>query len=152
MILIDIDNCISNDAWRIPLIDWEASDPDQRFHAYHMASLLDAPANLHKLEGAEEVIALTAMPERYARVRRAWLKEHAPAVGRVVMRPETDHRPSVELKRSMITYLVSQRLLRLDEVRAAYDDRPEIIAMYREEFGLPAHELRIHEEPYRDGC
>jgi len=135
MILIDIDGCISDDRWRLPLIDHTAQDP---WHDYHVAAEHDEPANLHVI--TEPAIALTAMPARYAEIRRRWLRQHAPAVVRVVMRPDGDHSSSPILKRNMLRFVRGQ--FPSERIRAAYDDRADVVSMYRRA-GINAEVLAV---------
>ena len=135
MILIDIDGCISDDRWRLPLIDHDAQDP---WHAYHIAAEHDEPMNLHVL--TEPAIALTAMPARYAAIRRRWLRQHAPAVLHVVMRPNDDKSSSPILKHNML-HFVRSRFPR-QRITAAYDDRADVVTMYRRA-GINAEVLAI---------
>jgi hypothetical protein len=143
MIVVDVDNCISHDEHRIGLILPEHPDPIERFHHYHMASIADRPANLEILIG-QEAIALTAMPEMYSRIRIHWLKRHAPQVVGAVFRPNDNHEGSVALKRKMARALVEHGV----EVTAAFDDRADVVEMYRDEFGWSAFQLAAHNTPY----
>lgn len=141
MILIDIDNCISDDSWRIQLINTNESNPDLRYHAYHSSALCDEPANLHVLTGP--AIALTAMPRKYARIRLCWLREHAPAVRKVLFRPDGNHESSVVFKQRALMWLRAQSI----NPEIAYDDREDIVEMYRRN-GIKAEVLKIHSEVY----
>ena len=135
MILIDVDGCISDDRWRLSLVDYSAEDP---WHAYHLAAEHDEPANLHVL--TEPAIALTAMPARYAAIRRSWLRRHAPAVVHVVMRPDDDLSESPILKHNMLRFVRSR--FPSEPIRAAYDDRADVVSMYRRA-GIHAEVLAV---------
>lgn len=145
--LFDLDNCISDDAWRIPRIAWHEENPDRRYAAYHALAPFDEPRNLHwvrlAMRSGRHPLFSTARPETLRVQTAEWIRRHV-GVERVLlfMRAEGDHRRSVELKR--------EHLLRMREhgispqrILQAADDRPDVVAMYREH-GIPASVLSIH--------
>lgn len=150
IILCDIDNCISEDLWRVSFIRWHLPDPDLRFRDYHQASPLDSAYNLELLRDRPKarVFFLTAMPEEYGGLRERWLQQWHVPYERVLYRPRNNHLSSVELKRGMVRQLRDEGLP-LWECIAAYDDRPEIVAMYQQE-GLPGVHVAIHDIDYRE--
>jgi len=142
----DIDNCIADDSWRIPYIDWSARDPDARYDPYHALSLADAPGNVDvwasmRTTGAHPVF-VTSRPERFRPLTVEWLEQHfGIAVPRLLMRANDDHRPSVEVKRALIDVHFD---LRPANVLAAFDDRADIVEMYRS-ICLDGRVLSIHD-------
>lgn len=151
-VIFDIDNCVADDGWRIPLIKWGEQDMDKRYEDYHRAAIADRAGNMELftretrsgINGGLIPIFLTARPVRYAAATEAWLREKL-GVDRhiLICRNNADHRSSVAVKRSMIEGLW-QYDVRLDCVVRAYDDRADICAMYRE-FGIEAHQAIIHD-------
>jgi hypothetical protein len=141
IIILDLDNCIANDAWRIPFINWGAKDPQERYHVYHALAHhdennLDWVHREMREHGVDEVDAyvLTARPVKYHRETKAWLDDHMPASINVVgllMRNDTDHRHSVEIKRQQMRHLQSHWDVDFDRVIFAADDRHDVVEMFR---------------------
>lgn len=150
IVLCDVDNCISEDLWRVPFIRWHLPDPNLRFRDYHLAAALDSAQNLDVLRQHwnARVFFLTAMPEEYGGIRENWLQQNRINYERVLYRPRGNHQCSIELKRGMVRQLRDEGVP-LWECRAAYDDRAEIVAMFQQE-GLPGVQLRIHDIDYRE--
>ncbi len=152
-IIFDLDNCLSNDAWRIPKIDWSQSDPGKRYADYHSFCELDTPGNVASYRSVCELhsakpIFFTARPVIVRKQTMRWLMNHLfryndePPI--LIMRNNDDHRSSVALKRSMLGMLVEYGVDRGDVV-CAFDDRQDIVDMYRLE-GVFAMLLKIHED------
>jgi hypothetical protein len=150
-VIFDIDNCLSNDEHRIPLIDWSASNPEQRYAAYHAACDQDAVGNMdvfaRACTGQRKIVFFTARPNKVRAKTEAWIR--AKLVGEVqpftlVMRNDGDHSPSVHLKSKMLIDYRSINNPDREDVVAAYDDREDIVEMYRA-FGVDAHVLKIHD-------
>ena len=59
------------------------------------------------------------------------------------MRDNDDHRDSLELKRAMLLGLPEFYGIALEAIAAAYDDRQDIVDMYRS-YKITAHRLEIH--------
>ncbi len=149
VVIFDIDNCLSDDSWRIRLINWQEPDLQLRYHAYHCGLVLDKPANLHVLEQWAEcrIALLTACPVRYRALREAWLREHGVRFDWLLMRNNNDHRKSVAVKRTQYLWLTSGEYdgVTSADVIAAYDDREDVLDMYRF-VGVPhVHLLKIHD-------
>ena len=146
-VILDLDNCIADDAWRIPRINWQKADPFERYHDYHLLSGFDAVGNEHLLEGVragrERAIVFTARPVAYQAVTEEWLRRRGVPCARLIMRNNNDHRPSVELKRKMLHWLPELYDVPWSAVSAAYDDRPDVVSMYREH-DIQAHLAAIH--------
>lgn len=125
MIIIDVDGCISNDQHRMAAIEWNESDPVKRYDLYHMLSITDQPGNLHVLEGVlpVDIIVLTAMPERYRKLREVWFMTHRIRYSIMLMRADDDHSPSEKLKLKMIDFMVDEWGFNLNSITAAYDDK-----------------------------
>lgn len=154
--IFDLDNCLADDSWRIPYIDWSKDNPGERYAQYHAYCDRDpAPPATHLKEFLSralfalecKIVFLTARPVEVAQQTRDWIRRNLiqdRAVGYVlIMRNNGDHRPSVQLKREMVASLPEYGV-RLQDVAHAYDDREDIVAMYRE-LGIPATVLKIHD-------
>lgn len=145
-IIVDIDNCIADDAWRIPRINWQKSNPAERYHDYHSLSGFDAAGNLEIFEDhhAAGVILFTARPVAYRALTEEWLRRKGLNYDFLVMRNNNDHRPSVELKRGMLHWLPEVYGVPWSSIVAAYDDRKDVVEMYRKHH-VPAHVRFVHE-------
>lgn len=152
MRILDLDNCISDDGWRVNLIDRSATDHMARFHAYHLASTHDFPGNTDLFAGREDITIMTARPLLYRGLTVSWLKRHNVPYTHLIMRNNNDHRPSVELKSVQLQWLLQHYGVRKEDISCAYDDRPEVVEMYRTLHGIRAERRFLHEIPYVSYC
>lgn len=144
-IILDLDNCIADDAWRIPRINWQKADPMERYHDYHSLSAWDRLSNSRVAHDPRtEFVIFTARPVLYRAITEEWLLRWGVVHKHLIMRNNNDHTPSVELKRKMLSWLPDHYHITFDQIIAAYDDRPDVVAMYRAE-GINAVTMAIHE-------
>ncbi len=151
-VIFDLDNCLADDSARIPLIDWSAANPEDRYRAYHEACANDpCPVTSRALfarwtaGGSRVPIFLTARPVSVHVLTVEWLANHLHVHNPILlMRNIGDHRPSRELKRAQLHDLRDHYDVVFDWIAMAFDDRPEIVEMYREE-GIAATCVRIHD-------
>jgi hypothetical protein len=140
--IFDLDNCISNDEHRIGLIDWSKPIPD-RYALYHAACGLDRPAHVDVVSRAENPVFLTARPVSMRGLTLLWLAEHfgleRPTL---LMRNDNDTSPSVNLKAGQVAVLFAE--YGVTDVAMAYDDREDVVQMYRE-LSINAARLWIHD-------
>ena len=144
-IIIDLDNCIANDAWRIPNINWQKSNPMERYHDYHSLSGFDECGNMDifaEHPGAVGIV-FTARPVMYRAVTEEWLRRKGVPYEFIVMRNNTDHRPSLDLKRTMLKWMPEVYDIPLETIVAAYDDRPDVVEMYKS-YGIMGHKRELH--------
>lgn len=141
--ILDLDGCISDDAWRIEHISLTDPDPFRRYHAYHQRAAWDVVRN-HDLfsDPSAAYLILTARPVFYRGMTQEWLRRAGIPVHALLMRNNDDHRPSPELKRAQLAWLPEYGVS-LAEIVAAYDDREDVVSVYREA-GLMAHRRAIH--------
>jgi len=144
-VILDLDNCIADDAWRIPKINWQKSNPMERYHDYHSLSGFDRLGNQDILtrHESDEMIIFTARPVLYSALTQEWLRRNEVNYEYLVMRNNNDHCHSLELKRKMLHWLPDIYGIPLDKIIAAYDDRSDVVAMYKEE-GIPSFQREIH--------
>jgi hypothetical protein len=142
MIIVDLDNCISDDNWRIGKINWQKQDPDDRFHDYHSLSGFDELKNRHVLDAASGIIVMTARPSTFRAVTEEWLRRNDVIYDHLIMRNNNDHRTSAELKMAMVKSLGLYGINTKD-IKCAYDDRTDVVLMY-ESLGLVAETMWIH--------
>lgn len=133
-VILDLDNCIADDAWRIPSIDWSQSDMMGRYHDYHSLAAFDKVANtdlFEELSAENRLIIMTARPVLYRAATEHWLDTNGVGYDILMMRSNADHRASAELKESQLHRAILDFGLITNEVICAYDDRPDVVAMYR---------------------
>lgn len=141
IVVVDLDNCISEDQWRHSLIDLSKPFTDiMRWHVYHMRAIYDPLGNAHLLRTPHKIVICTGRPARYRDVTMKWLAKYKILPQAVLMREDHDYRPAVASK---IDLLQSYLLQTNHQVMHAYDDRLDIITAYRE-MGLKATHTWIH--------
>ncbi len=146
MIIFDCDNCISDDEWRIRTIDWDKADPTERYDTYHKLAKYDDARNLHLFPEQEQIAVFTAMPEKFKEERLFWFQKNNLKVDWLLMRRNDDFRPSTEIKRDMLFDLAKKmKTSSFSFVSAAYDDRPDVIQMYKRN-GVNGINLAIHDK------
>jgi len=144
--IFDLDGCLFDDEHRLPLINMSL-EGDARYEAYHADQHVDLvlEAGVSYLKKAAEqnllVVFLTARPIKYFEVTLSKLGRHFHKLldGRfpLHMRPDGDKRTSVEFKRSKVREIIAKAKDEGREVVVAFDDRQDVVDMYREE-GVPA--------------
>lgn len=148
MILVDLDNCLSDDSWRIPLVKWEHDNLFLRYHPYHMAIPGDNVANGHMVTTTERVVITTSRPVQYKWLTRMWLDYHKINYAALLMREREDGElTSPEVKRKAVQTI--RRVQPGTIITMAYDDRPDVIAMYQQE-GIPAQHVAIHTYEWKE--
>lgn len=144
MRILDIDNLISHDLWRIPRIAWQFTDPARRYHDYHSLAPWDAVGNQELFIGCADGIAiLTARPVAFRAATEEWLARAGVRYEHLIMRNSGDYRPSVVLKAQQLRWLLSGNY-GVVEIECAYDDRADVVAMYRAA-GLRAEVRALHD-------
>lgn len=145
-VIFDCDNVLSDDSWRIPFIRWDIQgNMDLRYRDYHLASAFDVPGNraIIKHVRAEDVIIFTAMPEEYRRLRHLWFNHNRIGFNKIYMRPTGNHSHSADAKREMLHKFYQDFGVNADNVFCAYDDREDVVEMYRDE-NVDATLISIH--------
>lgn len=146
-IILDLDNCIANDEWRIPFIDWSAEDPMSRYHDYHSLAAFDKVGNTHlfeELSVENRLVICTARPVLYRAATEHWLDTNGVGYDIIMMRDNNDHRHSLQLKQSQLDKLINQFGVHKDDIICAYDDRQDVIDMYLAN-GIPAERAWLHD-------
>lgn len=152
MIIVDIDNCISDDCWRIKAINWAHNGSVQRWWPYHQLAAFDKIANRGLLRGhGSNVIISTARPVFFFPLTVEWLHRNDVPFKHLLMRNDNDLRPSVDVKREHVSWLPSLYSVDISTIKAAYDDKQSIVDMYAA-MGLPSTRAWIHSTPYREAA
>lgn len=146
IIILDLDNCIANDEWRIKEIDWEQENPTARYHNYHGLAAFDEPGNtdLFNCLVQHDIVIFTARPMFYCAPTVEWLKRNGINFIALFMRENNDHTHSKELKRKFLNRLVHGAKVDPGQIACAYDDREDVVAMYKA-LGIPAEVRKIHD-------
>ena len=147
MIIVDLDNCISDDEWRIRHINQGVSfDDPLRFSDYHQLAGFDQVANQCILMGrGGKIVFFTGRPEGFRALTEEWLRRQDISFKAVFMRATHDHRPCVEVKRDMLRAMLKK--VDRKKIVTAFDDRQDILEMYKK-FQIPVKKTFIHSTPY----
>ena len=146
--ILDLDNCISDDSWRIKTIDWSKSKPKARYHKYHTLCGFDEAKNhelFQDLGETEGIVIFTARPQYVEIQTREWLKRNVAPFCHLFMRPNNSDAGSADLKEQFLHSFAKYFPLSLDSISVAYDDRQEVIDMYRS-YGVNAIRKEIHQQ------
>lgn len=154
-VIFDLDNCLSDDSARIPLIDWFKTG-EERYAAYHAQAAKD-PVNKHGLTVLKGHMAdrripifITARPATMRGATIAWILDklgvpigESPEGPMLFMRQTGDTRKSVLVKRDVIEILLAKYRIIPRCIDYAFDDRQDILEMYRD-YGIHPVMLRVH--------
>ena len=144
IVILDLDNTISDDGWRIPKIKWDATNLFDRYHDYHGLGAYDNSANKHLFEDTpHEIVIFTARPTHYRAPTEEWLRINGIRPIAVVMRHTIDHSTSVDLKRKQLGWFCGAYNKNVDDIVCAYDDLDDVISMYLAA-GLKAEKVIVH--------
>lgn len=144
--ILDLDNCIANDEWRIQHINWSETNPTARYHTYHGLAAFDEPGNtdLFNVFVPHDIVIFTARPSFYEAPTAEWLRRNGVNFKALFMRPNNNHTHSKELKRTFLTALINEFGVNPGDIFRAYDDREDVVEMYKK-LGIPAEVRKIHD-------
>ncbi|GGI07081.1 hypothetical protein GCM10011354_22310 [Egicoccus halophilus] len=148
-VVVDLDGTLTSAAWR----EHHLAGPGRKdWPAFFAGMSRDAPVRaLVDLVGwvanHAAVVLLTGRPDEHEAVIRRWLADHDVPYDRLLMRRRGDRRPDTVVKRECYR----DRIAPVYDVRLAVDDRPGVIAMWREEgiYVLTALDPRLDPAPSR---
>lgn len=141
--ILDLDNCISDDAHRIGAINWQLTG-DRRYNDYHQLAGFDTLANADLLETNEELIIITGRAVSYHALTARWLANNNVRFRHLLMRNNGDVNHAAEMKRWQLRWLLNLYDVRLAEITSAFDDREDVIKMYRAEGIVNAQVRAVH--------
>ncbi len=142
--IVDLDNCVADDGWRIKNIAWGRKEPNAKYATYHSLCGFDEAHNADLFwRAGEQAIIFTGRPCAVRAITVEWLRRHNMPYVHLIMRNNDDHSPSVALKSKMLSWLWSTYGIELEQIANAFDDHQPIVDMYKS-FGIPAHQLKIH--------
>lgn len=143
--IIDLDNCISDDAWRMHLCEMHHPKPNDRYWKYHDACHLDQHENsdiIREIAARHRILVFTSRPEIVRHKTESWLWKWRIPHEHLLMRPNDSHTPSVDLKREMLNHA---RSIIQSEIVHAIDDRLDILTMYEQEGIISVRQVLIHQ-------
>jgi hypothetical protein len=141
--VIDLDNCVSDDKWRMSLCQLHHEQPNDRYWEYHAACDRDIMANrdvVKRLAENHALLVFTSRPEVVRTKTVIWLERWRLPVARIWMRPNDNQDPSTILKRKML-----EEAREWFNVVHAIDDRVDILNMYAEAGVQTCQRVFIHE-------
>lgn len=152
VVMFDLDGCVSNDTWRRGRIP-EGANKCEDYQHYHDGCgddpLMGHGARLlekHIVDG-DFITFTTSRPFNVAEKTAKWISNHfkiAPVQDfMILMRKDNDDRSAVDIKREFVKHMRAFERETGKKVIAAYDDRLDIINMYRE-LGLNAAVVNEH--------
>jgi len=138
-LILDIDNCISDDQWRLSFINPSSHMKKGRdylrcFDDYNSLSGFDKCHKEHfaaHIKVAPVTIFVTSRPEKYRALTVVWLQRNGLSSNPLLMRHNSDYRKSVITKSELIdNYLTAREDIARSQV-IAFDDHPEVVAAYQ---------------------
>lgn len=145
-IIIDLDNCISDDSKRRKYLDDPRFTKDQQLTAYHIRCDKDKFVWGIEEPFPENNIIITGRPEFYLEYTKIWLNKNGINPSGIYMRPYKNHMPSTILKRMFLLMILN--FIDVKDIIMAYDDRQDILDIYNL-FGIPTTLKRIND--YENG-
>ena len=127
--LFDLDGTLAVHKHRSPY-DWRRADRDLLNEP--VAPVLKA---LHR-DGVT-IVYISGRPEAARSITHAWIADHVGVEGPLHLRADGDNRQDAVVKQE----LYEQRIERLHEVIAVFDDRDKVVTMWRERFGLTCFQV-----------
>lgn len=146
IILLDLDNTISDDAWRHQYVRYQMSDGKRRYHDYNQLCGFDECRNHHLFEDLKgnELIIVTTRPNYVRPQTKEWLRRNKVPFKHIIMRNNSDTRFSAELKKQQLLDIRQHYNIAFDDIECAYDDRKDVIDMYTK-FGVKNFHIWINE-------
>lgn len=151
LIILDLDNCICDDGWRIDEIEWDKPAGDARYEKYHALHPFDVAGNrqIYSPHVANaRFIVITGRPWIHRATTLRWLALEDIYGPLLQMRPPGNQSTLAMKEKALKQTLDQPGLVQAVGGRKriqAFDDRQDIVDMYRS-YGLDAHRVFIHEK------
>jgi phosphoglycolate phosphatase-like HAD superfamily hydrolase len=127
LVVLDIDGVLADVRHRLHYLARRPKDWSAFFAAAEHDDVLEVGAQFaRQAASTHEVVYLTGRPERLRAATQAWVELHRLPAGRLVMRPDGDHRPSASVKLREL-----RRLRRNAVIDLLVDDDPTVIEAAR---------------------
>lgn len=143
--ILDLDNTIADDGWRVKAIQWQHEDPTRRYADYHLLAAFDHVGNTDLLTKPLANLILTARPVAYRAITLEWLRRKGIIADHVLMRNNGDHRSSAQIKQEQLQHLALFYDITPGQILHAYDDRQDVVDMFRRN-GILSSRRPIHGE------
>ena len=132
MIIVDIDNCISDDLWRCHYILKNENIPFKKFHKYHSLAPFDKAWPFQQyavhISNNEKIAFITGRPELYRHSTEKWLDIYGFEYDYLIMRPDDNSMPSPQFKlKAVIDLMAVDR----EEITMCYDDREDVLNVFQ---------------------
>ena len=136
-IILDLDGTISDDKWREKFINLREQG-QYRWHDYHLLAGFDLVCNEQLFRQTEhDIIIITSRSLMYRVITMQWLHINNIQPKYIAFRPSKSTLPSADVKNGLLTSLMLQHSIKLEDIKCAYDDCHEVCVMYRK-MGLQA--------------
>jgi hypothetical protein len=143
-LILDMDNCISDDHWRQHEIQWGLKDLNKRYWNYNTLCSFDKYVK-PDIDFSKYCIAIfTTRPNFCRAMTHEWCNRNKIGYAVLLMRDYKDHRPSAEVKKDMLLDLRKIRGLSFKDIALAVDDRKDVLAVYQR-FGIPTLQIKLNE-------
>jgi hypothetical protein len=161
----DLDNCLFDDGWRIPYIDWTQTG-NARYEVYNQSLQGDKTAHFQEwklMSLLAQPIFISGRPEKFRAQTLQMIEVHLPVLrqrpddepvwerltrkdgGITLYMRETDDRDRpADLKAKLLDRFMKEHDVYPWQIIAAFDDVQSIVDMYRSR-GIPATVLRVHD-------
>ena len=125
MIILDLDNCISDDRWRRHL-------QKTNIELYHALAPSDNMVNFDIINScdSEKILVITGRPESCRAATNTWFMRNRIVVTDMLMRPEGNDMPSPELKVFLLDKYLNEKNIPIKEIEIAFDDREDVLMAY----------------------
>lgn len=134
--ILDLDGTISNDKWREKFINLKEQG-QYRYHDYHLLAGFDLVCNEQLIRTTNDIIIITGRHVMYRVITMQWLHINNIKVKYIVFRPTKNDLPPAAMKNYLLTSLMLQHSIKLEDIEIAYDNCHSVCAMYRK-MGLQA--------------
>lgn len=139
-VLVDLDGTLFNVDHREDLA--KASQWDE-FHSLIPGDAIysDVIEVVNKLGAFNNIVAVTARPEKWRNLTNDQLNKHCPRVDIVLMRKDNDYRPSPEVKIDLLEEYFGSKEAVLSHVLCMFEDHEKVTAKLRD-YGITVFQVR----------
>lgn len=142
----DIDNCLFDDQWRTPAIEWHKTG-NARYERYNKLMLSDPvkhQAEFNLIRKIAVPVFFTGRCEIYKNMTLQQLAVGLDVIAPTIyMRKDNENASPADVKQRMLKEFLECGH-KVTDIFAAFDDLPSIVDMYRSH-GIPAVQLLVNE-------
>jgi predicted kinase len=129
-IICDVDGTLADNSWRNP---FDASEADKDKLIKSMAIILD----MYYYDNDAKVILFSGRDESFRTPTTKFLEKYNVSYNRLYLRAANDTRKDSIVKREMYEEHIKNKY----NVLCVFDDRNQVVDMWRKELGLPCHQV-----------